>query len=154
MGCFYAGIISVVFYGVKCLILSSLYGLGNLRVKVQSFYMFQGFPPNISGGEFLIGYGCYKILVGILFFSIFYALTLLWKKRNIAFTMIAGIFFLEGYFWFHIRDNSWLYLMRRINLIQFMDIRNILAQYSCVNVWNVPVHTYLCLLYTSPSPRD
>ena len=108
--------------------------------------MFQGFPLNISGGEFLIGYGCYKILVGILFFSIFYALTLLWKKRNIAFTMIAGIFFLEGYFWFNIRDNSWLYLMRRINLIQFMDIRNILAQYSCVNVWNVPVHTYLVLV--------
>ena len=146
VGCFYAGIISVVFYGVKCLILSSLYGLGNLRAKVQSFYMFQGFPLNISGEEFLIGYGCYKILVGILFFSIFYALILLWKKRNIAFTMIAGIFFLEGYFWFNIRDNSWLYLMRRINLIQFMDIRNILAQYSCVNVWNVPVHTYLVLV--------
>ena len=56
VGCFYAGIISVVFYGVKCLILSSLYGLGNLRAKVQSFYMFQGFPLNISGGKFLIGY--------------------------------------------------------------------------------------------------
>lgn len=146
VGCFYAGIISAVFYGGKCLILSYIYGLGNLRRKVQSFYMFQGFPLSVSGRKFLMGYGCYKFLVGILFFSIFYVSILLWKKRNIAFTMIAGIFFLEAYFWFNIRDNSWLYLVRRINLIQFIDIRNILAQYSCVNVWNVPFHTYLVLI--------
>ncbi|MBU5478027.1 hypothetical protein KQI69_02295 [Eubacterium sp. MSJ-13] len=146
VGVFLAGITAAIFYVMKCLIIYCLYGFGNPVRKVQNLYIFKGFPLIISQGKFLVVYGCFKILVGILFFSIFYVFILLWKKRNIAFTMIAGIFFLESYLWLNIQENSWLYLVRRINLIQFMDIRNITEQYSCVNVLNYPIDTYFVLL--------
>lgn len=120
------------------LLASKLYGFGNLARPLQSVLLFQESVCRLSVGQFLGAYLACKLLGALLFASLFYTASILFRRNFFLYLTVLGCMAVSIVLYQNIDANSAGYLLKYINLYAFLNTKEIFF-YRNLNILDIPV---------------
>ncbi|NGP60812.1 hypothetical protein FLT15_21520 [Paenibacillus thiaminolyticus] len=132
-------LLSFLYHGSILVVSEQLYGFGNLHRYIQSMPSFQGAVEALTVGQFLVLYLLLKAAANLLFAWTLAALFLLFRRAGgiyLATAALLGISFLS---YSVIHPNSYLNMLKYMNVVAFFDSFQLLADYRNLNVFGYPV---------------
>ncbi|WCF08608.1 hypothetical protein NDS46_01420 [Paenibacillus thiaminolyticus] len=132
-------LLTLLYQGSILVISEQLYGFGELHRYIQSMPSFQGAVEALTVGQFLVLYLLLKVAANLLFAWMLAALFLLFRRAGgiyLATAALLGISFLS---YSVIHPNSYLNMLKYMNVVAFYDSFQLLADYRNLNVFGYPV---------------
>ncbi|RJG26552.1 hypothetical protein [Paenibacillus thiaminolyticus] len=132
-------LLSFLYHGSILVVSEQLYGFGDLHRYIQSMPSFQGAVEALTAGQFLVLYLVLKVAANLLFAWTLAALFLLFRRAGgiyLATIALLGISFLS---YSVIHPNSYLNMLKYMNVVAFYDSFQLLADYRNLNVFGYPV---------------
>lgn len=137
-------VICLMFYGVNYIIAGYTYGFGDLFRPIQSVDSFSNCTLRINVLQFLMLHFITKVLVMYLFYTIVNVLSMVGKSKTISYIAFLCILIVSYCLNLFIGDNTSLMCFKYINLISFVDTKNVISHYRNINIFGEPINYVTC----------
>lgn len=131
--------VNAVMLFVSVITVNGIFGVGDLNRPIQSVYGFVGCTLEISVFQFLLFLWLIQSLAVFLITEVIYICVVLCK------TPLSGYFFtvialgIEAVLYFSIADNSYLALLKYLNIVTFANTGDFLSRYINISLFGTPV---------------
>lgn len=137
-------VICILFYGINYIIAGYTYGFGDITRPIQSVEEFSNCTLRINVLQFLILYFVAKIFVMFLMYIIVNALSMIGKNKTISYIIFLCILSVSYLLNSLIGDNTPFMCFKYINLVSFIDTKNVFAHYRNINIFSNPINYTTC----------
>lgn len=137
-------VICLMFYGVNYIIAGYTYGFGDLFRPIQSVDSFSNCTLRINVLQYLMLHFITKVLVMYLIYTIVNVLSMVGKSKTISYIAFLCILIVSYCLNLFIGDNTSLMCFRYINLISFVDTKNVISHYRNINIFGEPINYVTC----------
>lgn len=137
-------VICLMFYGVNYIIAGYTYGFGDLFRPIQSVDSFSNCTLRINVLQYLMLHFITKVLVMYLIYTIVNVLSMVGKSKTISYIAFLCILIVSYCLNLFIGDNTSLMCFKYINLISFVDIKNVISHYRNINIFGEPINYVTC----------
>lgn len=130
-------VIVSLFY--KWFVVFETYGIGDVGNAIQSVYQYADCKYLLSIGEFLALCFAGRLLAYMFFYALLFWVAVFFY-RSMALYGITGIFLgVEFLSYEFLSDNSWLGILKQLNIFQFISSDEMISEYRNVNIFQFPV---------------
>lgn len=141
----------ILFYGSDIIISGFTYGFGDLNAFVQSIPSFMNCNLKITVLQYLILWLCCKSFTVITLGAIFSGIFLMFKNSAQIYSICAAVIVAEYALYIFVPSQSPINHFRYINIINFLDTKELLSNYLNLNFFTKPinlitVYIFFCLL--------
>ena len=137
-------VICLMFYGVNYIIAGYTYGFGDLFRPIQSVDSFSNCTLRINVLQYLMLHFITKVLVMYLIYTIVNVLSMVGKSKTISYIAFLCILIVSYCLNLFIGDNTSLMCFKYINLISFVDTKNVISHYRNINIFGEPINYVTC----------
>ncbi len=137
-------VICLMFYGVNYIIAGYTYGFGDLFGPIQSVDSFSNCTLRINVLQYLMLHFITKVLVMYLIYTIVNVLSMVGKSKTISYIAFLCILIVSYCLNLFIGDNTSLMCFKYINLISFVDTKNVISHYRNINIFGEPINYVTC----------
>lgn len=137
-------VICLMFYGVNYIIAGYTYGFGDLFRPIQSVDSFSNCTLRINVLQYLMLHFITKVLVMYLIYTIVNVLSIVGKSKTISYIAFLCILIVSYCLNLFIGDNTSLMCFKYINLISFVDTKNVISHYRNINIFGEPINYVTC----------
>lgn len=137
-------VICLMFYGVNYIIAGYTYGFGDLFRPIQSVDSFSNCTLRINVLQYLMLHFITKVLVMYLIYTIVNVLSMVGKSKTISYIAFLCILIVSYCLSLFIGDNTSLMCFKYINLISFVDTKNVISHYRNINIFGEPINYLTC----------
>lgn len=137
-------VICLMFYGVNYIIAGYTYGFGDLFRPIQSVDSFSNCTLRINVLQYLMLHFITKVLVMYLIYTIVNVLSMVGKSKTISYIAFLCILIVSYCLDLFIGDNTSLMCFKYINLISFVDTKNVISHYRNINIFGEPINYVTC----------
>lgn len=137
-------VICLMFYGVNYIIAGYTYGFGDLFRPIQSVDSFSNCTLRINVLQYLMLHFITKVLVMYLIYAIVNVLSMVGKSKTISYIAFLCILIVSYCLNLFIGDNTSLMCFKYINLISFVDTKNVISHYRNINIFGEPINYVTC----------
>lgn len=137
-------VICLMFYGVNYIIAGYTYGFGDLFRPIQSVDSFSNCTLRINVLQYLMLHFISKVLVMYLIYTIVNVLSMVGKSKTISYIAFLCILIVSYCLNLFIGDNTSLMCFKYINLISFVDTKNVISHYRNINIFGEPINYVTC----------
>ncbi len=137
-------VICLMFYGVNYIIAGYTYGFGDLFRPIQSVDSFSNCTLRINVLQYLMLHFITKVLVMYLIYTIVNVLSMVGKSKTISYIAFLCILIVSYCLNLFIGDNTSLMCFKYINLISFVDTKNVISHYRNINIFGEPINHVTC----------
>lgn len=137
-------VICLMFYGVNYIIAGYTYGFGDLFKPIQSVDSFSNCTLRINVLQYLMLHFITKVLVMYLIYTIVNVLSMVGKSKTISYIAFLCILIVSYCLNLFIGDNTSLMCFKYINLISFVDTKNVISHYRNINIFGEPINYVTC----------
>lgn len=137
-------VICLMFYGVNYIIAGYTYGFGDLFRPIQSVDSFSNCTLRINVLQYLMLHFITKVLVMYLIYTIVNVLSMVGKSKTISYIAFLCILIVSYCLNLFIDDNTSLMCFKYINLISFVDTKNVISHYRNINIFGEPINYVTC----------
>lgn len=137
-------VICLMFYGVNYIIAGYTYGFGDLFRPIQSVDSFSNCTLRINVLQYLMLHFITKVLVMYLIYTIVNVLSMVGKSKTISYIAFLCILIVSYCLNLFIGDNTSLMCFKYINLISFVDTKNVVSHYRNINIFGEPIYYVTC----------
>lgn len=137
-------VICLMFYGVNYIIAGYTYGFGDLFRPIQSVDSFSNCTLRINVLQYLMLHFITKVLVMYLIYAIVNVLSMVGKSKTISYIAFLCILIVSYSLNLFIGDNTSLMCFKYINLISFVDTKNVISHYRNINIFGEPINYVTC----------
>lgn len=137
-------VICLMFYGVNYIIAGYTYGFGDLFRPIQSVDCFSNCTLRINVLQYLMLHFITKVLVMYLIYTIVNVLSMVGKSKTISYIAFLCILIVSYCLNLFIGDNTSLMCFKYINLISFVDTKNVISHYRNINIFGEPINYVTC----------
>lgn len=137
-------VICLMFYGVNYIIAGYTYGFGYLFRPIQSVDSFSNCTLRINVLQYLMLHFITKVLVMYLIYTIVNVLSMVGKSKTISYIAFLCILIVSYCLNLFIGDNTSLMCFKYINLISFVDTKNVISHYRNINIFGEPINYVTC----------
>ena len=137
-------VICLMFYGVNYIIAGYTYGFGDLFRPIQSVGNFSNCTLRINVLQYLMLHFITKVLVMYLIYTIVNVLSMVGKSKTISYIAFLCILIVSYCLNLFIGDNTSLMCFKYINLISFVDTKNVISHYRNINIFGEPINYVTC----------
>lgn len=137
-------VICLMFYGVNYIIAGYTYGFGDLFRPIQSVDSFSNCTLRINVLQCLMLHFITKVLVMYLIYTIVNVLSMVGKSKTISYMAFLCILIVSYCLSLFIGDNTSLMCFKYINLISFVDTKNVISHYRNINIFGEPINYVTC----------
>lgn len=137
-------VICLMFYGVNYIIADYTYGFGDLFRPIQSVDSFSNCTLRINVLQYLMLHFITKVLVMYLIYTIVNVLSMVGKSKTISYIAFLCILIVSYCLNLFIGDNTSLMCFKYINLISFVDTKNVISHYRNINIFGEPINYVTC----------
>lgn len=137
-------VICLMFYGVNYIIAGYTYGFGDLFRPIQSVDSFSNCTLRINVLQYLMLHFISKVLVMYLIYTIVNVLSMVGKSKTISYIAFLCILIVSYCLNLFIGDNTSLMYFKYINLISFVDTKNVISHYRNINIFGEPINYVTC----------
>lgn len=137
-------VICLMFYGVNYIIAGYTYGFGDLFRPIQSVDSFSNCTLRINVLQYLMLHFITKVLVMYLIYTIVNVLSMVGKSKTISYIAFLCILIVSYCLNLFIGDNTSLMRFKYINLISFVDTKNVISHYRNINIFGEPINYVTC----------
>lgn len=137
-------VICLMFYGVNYIIAGYIYGFGDLFRPIQSVDSFSNCTLRINVLQYLMLHFITKVLVMYLIYTIVNVLSMVGKSKTISYIAFLCILIVSYCLNLFIGDNTSLMCFKYINLISFVDTKNVISHYRNINIFGEPIKYVTC----------
>ena len=137
-------VICLMFYGVNYIIAGYTYGFGDLFRPIQSVDSFSNCTLRINVLQYLMLHFITKVLVMYLIYTIVNVLSMVGKSKTISYIAFLCILIVSYCLNLFIGDNTSLMYFKYINLISFVDTKNVISHYRNINIFGEPINYVTC----------
>lgn len=137
-------VICLMFYGVNYIIAGYTYGFGDLFRPIQSVDSFSNCTLRINVLQYLMLHFITKVLVMYLIYTIVNVLSMVGKSKTISYIAFLCILIVSYCLNLFIGDNTSLMCFKYINLISFVDTKNVISHYRNINIFGEPIKYVTC----------
>lgn len=137
-------VICLMFYGVNYIIAGYTYGFGDLFRPIQSVDSFSNCTLRINVLQYLMLHFISKVLVMYLIYTIVNVLSMVGKSKTISYIAFICILIVSYCLNLFISDNTSLMCFKYINLISFVDTKNVISHYRNINIFGEPINYVTC----------
>lgn len=137
-------VICLMFYGVNYIIAGYTYGFGDLFRPIQSVDSFSNCTLRINVLQCLMLHFITKVLVMYLIYTIVNVLSMVGKSKTISYIAFLCILIVSYCLNLFIGDNTSLMCFKYINLISFVDTKNVISHYRNINIFGEPINYVTC----------
>lgn len=137
-------VICLMFYGVNYIIAGYTYGFGDLFRPIQSVDSFSNCTLRINVLQYLMLHFISKVLVMYLIYIIVNVLSMVGKSKTISYIAFLCILIVSYCLNLFIGDNTSLMCFKYINLISFVDTKNVISHYRNINIFGEPINYVTC----------
>lgn len=137
-------VICLMFYGVNYIIAGYTYRFGDLFRPIQSVDSFSNCTLRINVLQYLMLHFITKVLVMYLIYTIVNVLSMVGKSKTISYIAFLCILIVSYCLNLFIGDNTSLMCFKYINLISFVDTKNVISHYRNINIFGEPINYVTC----------
>ena len=137
-------VICLMFYGVNYIIAGYTYGFADLFRPIQSVDSFSNCTLRINVLQYLMLHFITKVLVMYLIYTIVNVLSMVGKSKTISYIAFLCILIVSYCLNLFIGDNTSLMCFKYINLISFVDTKNVISHYRNINIFGEPINYVTC----------
>lgn len=141
-------ILVLAFYGCNILVVSQTVGFGDLGRSIQSVdgYFTSTLLMNVQ--EYLFVFLLAKLLALLCVSCIFISVCILTRNSVISLVIGVLIYGVEYILWSSISVNSWLSVLKEVNLVTLLNTEEFFAEYFNINLFSYPVSNFTCGVIT------
>lgn len=140
---FFAGLFFVIANVIvlsllKLCIVYQTYGLEGLGNVVQSMETYGSCQYDITVGQFLVFTFLGKLITCVMFYALIFCIAVIIKSSVALFAIVGIIGGAESLLYYFISENSWLHLLKKINIITFLSSNTVIGKYQNINIFGTP----------------
>lgn len=140
-----AGAFSI--YTLKTILILCTYGIDGWNNVIQSVYSYGTCRYEFTVGSFLVFSAVSRLAAYVALYSILFFFAVFIRKVIFLYCFCGLFMGLEGLFIVMISEHSWLSILRRINIIPFLESGTVLGGYQNVNLLQRPAdYAYVVFL--------
>ncbi|KOR76064.1 ABC transporter permease [Paenibacillus solani] len=132
-------LLSIMFYGSILLISERLYGFGDPGRYIQSMDSFGRTIHPMTAGQYIMAYLLLKITANLLMAWLLAAIFLFLRQTSRIFIVLAALLGFSFICYSLIHPNSYINVLKYMNVVAFYDTFNLFADYRNINVLGYPI---------------
>lgn len=144
-------LLSIIFYGSILLLGERLYGFGDLGRYIQSMNSFGRTIHPMTVDKYIEVFLLLKIVVNIIMAWLIAVVFLSFRQTSRIYIVSAALFGLSYICYSLIHPNSYINVLKYVNIIAFYDTFNLLADYRNINVLGYPISKDTLTFYVGGS---
>ncbi|WP_098749446.1 hypothetical protein [Paenibacillus sp. EZ-K15] len=144
-------LLSIMFYGSILLLSERLYGFGDPGRYIQSMESFGRAIHPMTAGRYIMAYLLLKIAVNLVMAWLLAAIFLFLRQTSRIFIVLAALLGFSYICYSLIHPNSYINVLKYMNVIAFYDTFNLLADYRNINVLGYPISKDILTFYVGGS---
>ncbi|RAR41013.1 hypothetical protein [Paenibacillus sp. MDMC362] len=144
-------LLSIVFYGSILLLSERLYGFGDPGRYIQSMDSFGRTIHPMTVGQYIITYLLMKVAANLVMAWLLAAIFLFLRQTSRIYIVLATLLGLSFICYSLIHPNSYINVLKYINVVAFYDTFNLFGDYRNINVLGYPISKDTLTFYVGGS---